>query len=214
MSVEEARIPWDGGEVSAAWHHPTKGSTYLVLAHGAGGTMATPSMVTFAEQLAARGIGVVRFNFPYADAGKRSPGRAEPNERCWRGVADTVAARADTLLLGGRSYGGRLASHIVAEGYPAAGLVFLAYPLHPPGKPDQLRDEHLGRITVPMLFLQGTRDPFATPVLLEQVVERLPSATLHPVEGGDHSHKVKGRKPDEVMAEMVDATLAWWSSRA
>jgi len=213
VTIEPTTFPAGGGQVSGAWHHPPDGDTYLVLAHGAGGTMATPSTVAYGEQLSARGIGVVRFNFPYAEAGKRSPGRAEPNEHCWREVADHVAERAGTLLLGGRSYGGRLASHIVADGYPAAGLVFLAYPLHPPGKREQLRDEHLGRIKVPMLFLQGTRDPFATPSLLEQVVAKLPAATLHPLEGGDHSHKVKGRPADEVIAELVGATVAWWSEQ-
>lgn len=212
MTGEAATFAWDGGQVSGVWHRPARGDTYLVLAHGAGGTMDTPSLVAYADAIAARGIGAVRFNLPYAEAGKRSPGRAEPNERCWRAVAEQVAARAATVLVGGRSYGGRLASHIVADGFPAAGLVFLAYPLHPPGKPEQLRVEHLARIAAPMLFLQGTSDPFARPDLLARTVKTLPSATLHPLDGGDHGHKVRGRSVEDVAVELADATVAWWSA--
>lgn len=210
MSGEAATFSWEGGEVSGAWHRPKRGSAYLILAHGAGGTMDTPSLIAYADALAARGIGAVRFNLPYAEAGKRSPGKQSTNEQCWRDVAEQVRPGASTLLLGGRSYGGRLASHIVADDFEADGLVFLAYPLHPPGKHDRLRDEHLPRIQVPMLFLQGTRDPFARPDLLDSTIARLPSATLHPIEGGDHSHKVKGRAAADVIAEMVDATVDWW----
>jgi hypothetical protein len=206
---EAATFAWEGGTVSGAWHHPKEGATYLALTHGAGGTMETPSLVAFADAVAERGLGAVRFNLPYAEAGKGSVGPQARNEACWRAVATQVGARAERLLLGGRSYGGRLASHIVADGFDAAGLVFLAYPLHPPGKPEKLRDEHLGRITVPMLFLQGTRDAFADPALLKRTIDRLPNATLHALEGGDHSHRVRGRAEADVVAELAGATVAW-----
>ncbi len=208
-TTETERVDWGKGTVPVAWHHPAKGKTYLVLAHGAGGTMDTPSLVRYAEGLAAEGIGAARFNFPYSEAKKKSPDRAAVLEASWRAVAEHVARRADTLLLGGRSMGGRYASHLVAEGFDTAGLVFLSYPLHPPGKPDRLRDEHLYGITVPMLFLQGTKDPFSTPELLEGVVAKLKDATLHPIEGGNHSHRVKGRPEAEVVAELVEATVNW-----
>ena len=209
---ERVTFAWEGSTVSGAWHHPDRGKTYLVLAHGAGGTMDTPSMVAYADALAARGIGVVRFNLPYAEAGKKSPGKQATNEQCWRDVAVQVRAKASALLLGGRSYGGRLASHIVADGFEAAGLVFLAYPLHPPGKHEQLRDEHLARITPPMLFLQGTRDAFARRDLLDATIKRLRGATLHAIEGGDHSHRVKGRPMADVVDEMAEATVRWWKA--
>jgi predicted alpha/beta-hydrolase family hydrolase len=109
--------------------------------------------------------------------------------------------------------GGRIASHIVADGFPAAGLVFLGYPLHPPGQPDRIRDAHLQQIGVPMLFLQGTRDPFATPVLLHQTVQALSAAHLVEIEGGDHSFKVKGRSPTDVTADLVEAIDAFVSKR-
>lgn len=203
----------DAGPVSGAWHHPSAGATYLVLAHGAGGTMNTPSMIAYADAIAARGLGAVRFNFAYTEAGRKSPDRTDKLEACYRGVADAVAKRAERVLLGGRSMGGRIGSHLAAQGYPAAGMVLLAYPLHPPGKPDRMRDAHLGDIDVPMVFLQGTKDPFATPHLLDATLERLPNATLHRIEGGDHSHRVRGRTSAEVTQELVDATIDWLRAR-
>ena len=206
-------IAWEGGTLSAEWHEPAKGDTYLVLAHGAGGNMHAPSLRAFADALAAGGVGAVRFNLPYAEAGKGSPGPQARNEAGWRAVAAHVTGRAAKVFLGGRSYGGRLASHIVAAGTPASGLVFLAYPLHPPGKPERIRDAHLRDIRVPMLFLQGTRDPFATPSLLDATIASLADATLHRVEGGDHSHKVRGRSPAEVNDELCAVTLDWIATR-
>jgi len=209
MTSEKAMFTWDGGTVSGAWHHPKKGSDYLLLAHGAGGTMDTPQLRDFADRIADRGLGAVRFNFAYAEAGRKSPDKAEKAEACYRAVATEVAKRAKRLFIGGRSFGGRIGSQIVAQGFPTAGLVFLAYPLHPPGKPERLRDDHLKKITAPMLFLQGTRDSFARPDLLEKTIANLPTATLHAVENGDHSHKVPGRPASDVTKELVDATIDW-----
>lgn len=209
MAIEQATITWTGGAVSVGWHHPATGRTYLVLGHGAGGTMQTPDLVRFAESLAARGIGAVRFNFPYAEARRRAPDRQAVLESCYRAVAGEVARRAGVLLLGGRSMGGRIASHLVADGVPAAGLVFLSYPLHPPGQPQRLRDQHLYRITVPMLFLQGTRDAFAQPDLLTRTLDKLPSATLHPIAGADHGLRVAGTPASDILTDLVDTTVAW-----
>ena len=209
MTVEEATFAWEGGTISGAWHHPKQGGDYLILGHGAGGDMDTPQLRAYADLIAARDLGAVRFNFAYAEAGKKSPDKADKAEACYRAVASEVAKRATRLFIGGRSFGGRIGSHIVAQGFPAAGLVFLAYPLHPPGKPERLRDEHLKQIAVPMLFLQGTRDPFARPDLLEKTIASLPTATLHSVENGDHSHKVPGRSAADVTSELVDATFDW-----
>ena len=209
MKTQETTFAWDGGSVSGAWHHPTRGRDYLILAHGAGGNMDTPQLKAYAEQIAERGLGAVRFNFAYAEAGKRAPDRTDKLEACFRAVATEVAARADRVFVGGRSMGGRIGSHIVAQGFPAAGLVFLAYPLHPPRKPERIRDEHLKTISVPMLFLQGSRDPFARADLLDQTIAGLPTATLHRVQNGDHSHKVPGRPAADVLKELVDATFDW-----
>jgi 5-methyltetrahydropteroyltriglutamate--homocysteine methyltransferase len=167
VSSEKASVRWNGGSVSAVWHpplqapQPPRGDMYAVLGHGAGGNLYSPGLAQCAEALAARGVGAVRFNFPYAEARRKIPDRQATLEACYRAVAERVAARSSRLVLGGRSMGGRIASHVVAGGFPAAGLLFLGYPLHPPGQPDRLRDAHLGKIPVPMLFLQGSRDAFA-----------------------------------------------------
>jgi predicted alpha/beta-hydrolase family hydrolase len=210
VKTEEATFAWDGGTVSAVWHHPDKGRDYLILAHGAGGNMHTPQLTSYADQIAARGLGAVRFNFAYSEAKKKAPDRTDKLEAVYRAVATEVAAkRAKRVFIGGRSMGGRIGSHIVAQGFPAAGLVFLAYPLHPPGKPERIRDEHLKTISVPMLFLQGSRDPFARADLLDQTILSVPTATLHRVQDGDHSHKVPGRPAAAVVKELVDATFDW-----
>src|SRR4051794_14331115 len=167
----------------------------LVLGHGAGSPMASPFLTGFSEQIAELGVATHRFDFPYMRAGRRAPDRApvliEAYREAWSRAAELAAGLP--VFAGGRSMGGRIASMAVAEGMPAAGLVFLAYPLHPPGRPEKIRDAHLYDIEVPMLFLQGTRDPFAQPDLLAAVLQRLGDrAEYHPVEGGDHGFKVAG----------------------
>ncbi len=209
VSPEKASFGWNGGSVTAIWHHPTRGQTYLVLGHGAGGNLYTPGLAQYAEALAARDVGTLRFNFPYAEAKRKAPDPQKTLETCYRAVAEQVAPRASRLLLGGRSMGGRIASHIVAGGFPAAGLVLLSYPLHPPGQPDRLRDKHLGMITAPMLFIQGSRDAFARPDLLQKTLQTLKTATLHVVEGADHGLKVRGRTPEDITRELANTTLDW-----
>ena len=204
MGVSELTFKWVGGIVSGVWHRPSgEVEATLVLAHGAGHGMNTRLLVDMAEGLSDRDVAVVRFNFPYAEAGRRAPDPQPKLEECWRSVAETVAKESPRPYIGGKSMGGRIASHIVADGFEAAGLVFLGYPLHPPGKPERIRDAHLARIKAPMLFLQGKRDPFATRDLLHQTIGRLASAKLVEIEGGDHSFKVRGRPVDDVTTELV-----------
>jgi predicted alpha/beta-hydrolase family hydrolase len=162
--------------------------------------MDHPFLAGFCRAMADEGIAAARFNFHYMNAGRRSPDPEAALRAAWNEAFDGVTAMARGLpvLAGGKSLGGRIASMCVADGMQAAGLVFLGYPLHPPGKPDRLRADHLSRIEVPMLFLQGTRDPFAKPELLEKVIEKLGGrATLERVEGGDHSFRVRGTKADD-----------------
>lgn len=207
--IEQVAFEVDDGTVSGAWHHPTQGNTYVVLAHGAGGNLNTPGLTRYAEGLANRGIGAIRFNFPYAEAKRKIPDRAPRLEAAFRAVAEKVRSRASILYLGGRSMGGRIASHLLADGFGANGLICMSYPLHPPGQPDRRRDEHLRRITVPMLFLQGSQDAFAKMNLLRNALTALPTATLHVIEGADHSLRVKGRTEPDVITELVEATLNW-----
>lgn len=210
MSGEPLRFAWRDGEVSGARHAATgRRRATLVWAHGAGGTMNHPHVTGAAEGLATLGIETYRFNFPYSDAGRKAPDKQEKLEACYWGVAKTVAESADRLFLGGGSMGGRIASHIVADGFPAAGLAFQSYPLHPPGKPERLRTEHLARIAVPMLFISGTRDAFASGDLLDVTVKELPTATLHRIEGADHGLKVKGRTQQDVLDEVARTISEW-----
>lgn len=206
---------WDEGVVSGAWHRP-QGTVRdgLILGHGAGHGMNTRLLVDIAEALSERGIAVLRFNFPYTEAGRRRPDPQPKLEACYRAVASVVVKEFERPFLGGKSMGGRIASHIVADGFPAAGLVFLGYPLHPPGQPERIRDAHLKRITVPMLFIQGTRDAFATPGLLHRTTASFPGATLVEIDGGDHSFKVRGRTTAEVTPELVEAIAAFINRKA
>lgn len=195
------------GPVSASRHGP-EGAPRLVLTHGAGGSKDTPGLVRFAEACADRGLEVIRFNQPSAEAGKGRPDPAKRVEATWRQIVEQTSG-APKLVIGGRSFGGRMASHIVAQGTVVDGLLFLGYPLHPPGKPEQIRDAHLSQIEVPMLFIQGSRDPFATPGPLHATIDRLPLATLHLLDGGNHSLEVKGRPSAEVIDEIADRTIGW-----
>ncbi len=186
-----------------------------MLGHGAGGHLDDVFLAAMATGLAARGFATLRFNFPYRQEGRRLPDPAPTLEECFRAAAARAAQlfAPARLLLGGKSLGGRMASHLAAAGETAAGLLFLGYPLHPPGKTERLRDQHLYRIRVPMLFVSGTRDGFARKDLLEPVLERLlPLATAHWVVDGDHSFRVPGRPAQEVYQEILDAVVAWLDS--
>lgn len=204
------RLETPAGEVSVVIDDPSEGARYLVLGHGAGGSVAgPPSAVAFARALAEAGIGTVRFNFAYREAGRKMPDRTAVMEATYRAVAEHVSTFAGVLLIGGRSMGGRIGSHIVAQGFPCDGLVFLGYPLHPPDKPEKIRDAHLPDIAQPMLWIQGANDDFARADLLDATIARLPTATLHRIDGADHSLKVRGRAPDDVTAELVATTIGW-----
>jgi predicted alpha/beta-hydrolase family hydrolase len=187
----------------------------FVCAHGAGGHMADRGMLAVAERLRRAGFGVVRFNFRYREQGSGRPD-AMPL------LKETVAAGAihareqiapEKLILGGRSMGGRAASMLVADGFACDGLLLLAYPLHPAGQPDKLRDAHLATIAVPTLCLNGTRDALCRRDLMDKVVDRLTGPwTMHWLEGADHSFHVlkrSGRTDGEVLDEMADAYAAW-----
>ena len=189
----------DAAGVSGAYARPADADRSIVVAHGAGAGMDHPFMVGFSRAMNELGVTTLRFNFPYMEVGRRSPDRPPVAVAAWRAAFDTAVARApagEPVWASGKSFGGRMASVAVAEGMQAAGLVFLGYPLHPPGKPERVRDEHLYAIEVPMLFLQGTKDPFATPAVLAPVIERLGArATLDAIEGGGHSLE-RSRKDD------------------
>lgn len=216
MTVPELPVTIAVGEssVSGVYARPAKPAATLVVAHGAGAGMDHPFLAGFTRALNQLAIATLRFNFPYREAGRKFPDRPPAAIAAWRAAMSEAAgpSAGEPLWAAGKSFGGRMASMAVAEGMPAAGLVYLGYPLHPPGKPEKLRDEHLYGLTVPMLFLQGTRDPFATPELLEAVVARIgPAATLEWRDGGGHTFDVAGtrRSAEEVGASLAGSAAAF-----
>lgn len=202
------------GEVSIRLDGEPSG-TLLVLAHGAGAAMDHPFMTTVAEGLAGHGIAVLRFNFLYTEQGRKAPDRQNVLERTFASVvaATKSAYSPRALFLGGKSMGGRIASHLAAAGEPSAGCVFLGYPLHPPGKPERIRDAHLYDIEVPLLFVEGTRDPFCPLDRLADVRARLSAPTdLLVIEDGDHSFRVRktsARSNADALEELVRGTARW-----
>jgi uncharacterized protein len=207
--------------VSAAVAYPepfTPGAaTAVILAHGAGNDMHTPFLSAMQEGLAARGCIAVKFNFPYTERGRRAPDPAPVLEACYARVIDAIrndaAIAPRRIVIGGKSLGGRMATHLAAEGELVAGVLLLGYPLHPPGKPEQLRVAHLEKIHVPMLFVCGTRDPLCQLDLLQQTLSRLPApVALHVVAGGDHSFNVPKalkRQARAVWDEIIEACAEW-----
>ena len=205
------------GSVSALLLRPDVARLLYVLAHGAGAGMRHAFLESIAQRLAERGIATLRYQFPYME---RRAGRPDPPAVAAATVRAAVAEAARAapglpLVAGGKSFGGRMTSTAqTEETLPGVrGLVFLGFPLHPPGRPDDKRAEHLAQVRIPMLFLQGDRDEFADLTLLRPVVQRLGErATLHLVEGGDHSFHVlkrSGRTDAEVMGELVGAIADW-----
>jgi uncharacterized protein len=196
---------------------PSDAWLLYVLAHGAGAGMRHAFLESASAALAARGVATLRYQFPYMEAGRRRPdppGVAEAAVRAAVGWA-AEAVPGLPLIAGGKSFGGRMTSGAAAgaELPNVRGLAFLGFPLHPPGQPGTRRADHLDRVLLPMLFLQGTRDEFAQLDLITAVTERLqPRATLHLVEGANHSFGVlkrTGRKSSEVMDELADTVVQW-----
>jgi uncharacterized protein len=209
------------GSVSAILVRPPDAWLLYVLAHGAGAGMRHHFLESISGTLAERGIATLRYQFPYLEAGRKRPDYPSVLEATVRAAAAKAAELAPELPLiaGGKSLGGRMTSGAAAAvPLPGVrGLVFLGFPLHPPGQPGTSRADHLGRVDLPMLFLQGTRDAFARLDLITDMCEELESnATLHVVEGGDHSFAVlkrSGRTSSEVLGELVDATVEWARSQ-
>jgi len=216
--VEDLRFAVEGaGEVSALLVRPMKGRWLLVLGHGAGAGMSHPFMAKLAEGLASLDVATMRYQFPYMEERRRVPDKPAILTATVRAAVRAAAEAAPglQLLAGGKSMGGRMTSQAAAE-HPLdrmRGLVFFGFPLHPPKQPGTKRAEHLARVTVPMLFLQGTRDELADLKLLRPVCANLGSrATLHVIETADHSFHVlksSGRSDHEVLRELAETTVSW-----
>lgn len=211
VTKKRIRIPAGEDTVSALWQKPAAPEALIVLAHGAGAGMEHAFMETMATRLVQRDMAVLRFQFPYMEKGRRAPDRAPRLLLTWSAALDKATGLAGDLPLymAGKSMGGRMASLWLADHPDAdvAGVMYLGYPLHPPGKPGTARGDHLSRIACPQLFMQGTRDKLATIPLIRRVCDGLPGATLHIVEEGDHSFQVtkrSGQDQEEIFDRLAD----------
>ncbi len=223
MDKHKLTIPLSADEsISAVLTLPSDetrvSGTGVIAAHGAGNDMDNPLIVAFAEGLAGAGYPVMRFNFLYREMGLKTPDRPEKLEEAWsaacRYFLEHRGAGAGQIIAAGKSMGGRIASQMAAEKkLPAAGLIFLGYPLHPPNDPSRTRDAHLYRIGVPMIFFAGTRDSLCDLVKLRAVLSRLSSSwDLDVVEGGDHSFQIPqalGIRESDTCRRIVNRTLQW-----
>ncbi|MDH4119495.1 MAG: dienelactone hydrolase [Acidimicrobiia bacterium] len=200
------RVEWERGEVGVRL---VGSGTPILLAHGAGTNHDHPMITGLASALAGEGLAAVTFNYPYTEAGRRAPDRMPVLMECHRSVAGWARTELGELVFAGRSMGGRVASMLAAEGEPMRGLVLYSYPLHPSGKPDRLRAEHLPAIEVPMLFFQGGRDALARSELFDRHVRPLTGATVVDLEGLDHSWRGGGHTYADVVPGVASATAAW-----
>ena len=206
-----------GAEQTSAIYQPatTNPQAVFVCAHGAGGHKADRGMERLAAVLCGNGFDLVRFNFLYREAGSRRPDPMPRLTQCFEAVVAHTRTQVGKkrLVIGGRSMGGRAASMMAASGFACDGLLLLAYPLHPPGKPGQLRVAHLPQIRVPVLCINGTRDAFCTRELMERALETLTAQwTMHWLQDADHSFRVlksSGRTDAEVYAEIAATSSAW-----
>lgn len=226
LTPKELTVPVnENDKVSAILYPAAKSSEVhatLILGHGAGANQLSPFIRMFGVGLAERGFDVLTFNFLYMEQKRRAPDPKAKLEACYSAVIDWALhekkLKNNRVIIGGKSMGGRIASQVAAgpgESITDAvsGLVFLGYPLHPPGKPDQLRDKHLADIRAPMLFIQGSRDAFGAASEIASVINRLKlPASLYVVSGGDHSLKVSksgGPSQTQVYESAMDEIAGW-----
>jgi uncharacterized protein len=201
-------LPGKADQVTGEWYLPPQPLAVVTLAHGAGSNMDQPFLKTLGKRLAENGIAVLRFNFLYSENKKRMPDRFPAASAAILGAINVARNRfpASPVFCTGKSFGGRMSSMTLASSTPeqVKGLIFFGFPLHPADTPSVERAEHLSKVTVPMLFLQGTKDTLAYFDLISKVTASLPLATLAPIEGADHSFN-KGKAA--IMDQLIDESL-------
>ncbi len=216
MARDEMTIDVPGAGSVSALRTAARGARWtFVYAPGAGSNIHDPFGVYAVRELARHGVTTVRFQFPYMEAGRRGPDRPPVLEAAWSAAIEAARGGTTQLVVGGRSMGGRIASQVVAQGVRVDALALFAYPLHPPGKPEQTRDAHLARIGVPVLFCSGTSDAFGSPDELRAAAKKMRRSTLHLLDGADHGFAVRkstGRTREDVWSEAVAAMVAWLES--
>ncbi len=213
--IQTVEIPWREGTVTGRLAEG--GRLGVLLAHGAGTNQDHASIVALRDGLAAAGHTVLTFNYGYTERGGKRP---DPQARllaCHRAVLDWFRQQVERVVLAGRSMGGRMGTYLAAEGEDVAGLILFSYPLHPAGKPEKLRKDHLPDIVAPMLFIVGTRDALSRMDLYDRWVRPLPAVTTIEIDDGDHSFRVRkasGRSNDEAQSEVIAAAVDWLAGLA
>ena len=201
------------GSVTAVVNAAVGASDWVfIYAPGAGSNINDTFGRYASDKLVEAGITTVRFQFPYVEAGRRRLDAPDVLEATWRAAIEQERLRASRMVVGGRSMGGRIAPQVVAKGVVVDALALFAYPLHPPGRPKQLRDRHLSAITVPTLLCSDTRDAFGTPEELNEASGKIPFHNVHFLDGGDHGFtplKASGLTRQDVWWEAVEAMLDW-----
>lgn len=208
------------GKISLEIEESQNASGILILAHGAGAGMHHPFMHDLSQAIAAYGITTLRFNFPYMEQGRKSPGSPKANIETWKLVVD-YAIKAHPglpIFLSGKSYGGRMASHLMSEKEipEVKGNIYFGFPLHAPGRDSKDRAAHLVAIKVPQLFLQGSKDKLANPKLINEVVATLANADIRMIEEADHSFNVpkrSGKTKQDVMSYLVKESVNWMKNK-
>jgi predicted alpha/beta-hydrolase family hydrolase len=218
MTKEKLKIDDKVGEISYLISAPSATTRTLILAHGAGAGMEHSFMNHVANALAEKNIRVIRFNFPYKERGRKMPGSPKEAILAYKVFIQNMLERfpSEPMILSGKSYGGRMASHVVAENpqLPLSGIVYFGFPLHAPGKPSMNRADHLTEIDIPQLFLQGTNDALANIDLIEKVVKNQNKGELIRFEGADHSFKTPKTSPlstSDVFTKLIAKTVEWMS---
>jgi len=212
------QIPFKENSINYKIDTAQKPIATIILAHGAGAGMDHPFLDKLAFKLSENGITTIRFNFPYIDAGRKSPGSPKKNVETWNAVLEYFSAKNNSpLFISGKSYGGRMASHLVAETptLSVKGIVYFGFPLHAPGKASKDRAAHLSKISVPQLFLQGENDKLADINLMDEVIQELPKANIHKFPFADHSFKTPksaGISYDQMIQQLAEKTFDWISS--
>lgn len=216
--VRRVVIRWKGERVTGRWRNPSPAAgTAVLLAHGAGAGQDHPAMAGIRDGLFRLGHPVLTFNYPFMEeweqgGTQRPPDRPERLLECHRAAVSWLRRRFETMVLAGRSMGGRMSTILAAEGAPCAGVVAFSYPLHPAGRPEKLRVAHLPQVAVPMLFISGSRDPLADPLLRDRHLRPLPRAAVEVIPDADHSLAVPrgaSRTSEQVREHAVDFASRW-----
>lgn len=208
------------GKINIEVDKAARPQAVLIIAHGAGAGMHHPFMSTLAKEIANKDIHAIRFNFPYMEQGRKSPGSPKANIETWRLIVEHIATIYEGLdiFISGKSYGGRMASHLMAEtpSEKVKGIIYYGFPLHAPGRDSIDRASHLSDVKVPQLFLQGSKDKLANINLMNEVIGELTDVRLEVIQDGDHSFNVpkkSGKTKEDVMQFLVNQSAKWIKSQ-